>query len=202
VPDVLVLMRITGGTDLISFTYPKVVKRTQAAEHLKRLLAETGWAASDISITDDSVQEAGETPMTSVEFAAAGAVRLDIGGLPLEPIIKAFKDLKTMQVVYAVPASFAFRGLSEYENEYVKIALRRGTTTYMYSITIKDPDFETLGLPFLQPEVAEAADDTGHGGSSPTILAVTLVVVLALSAAALVYLVTSRIAGPSSRNGS
>ncbi len=192
-PDVLVLIHVSGTVDSVSFTYASAVERARAERHLQSLLAETRWTATTTTITDGPPTEIDGTPMTSVEFSTVGAVALDAGGLLLEPIIKAFKDLERIGVIYVISAPFSFRGLGDYENQHVRIAFRHGADTYEYSVTIKDADFETLGLPFLQPETAAHTDDPGNKSSPPQVFKVAAVLILALLAAAFAYLVARRI---------
>lgn len=192
-PDILVLIHVSGAVDSVSFTYASAVERARAERHLQSLLAETRWTATSTTIIDGPSAEIDGASMTSVEFSTVGAVALDAGGLPLEPIIKAFKDLERIGVIYVISAPFGFRGLGNYENQHVKIAFRHGADTYEYSVTIKDANFETLGLPFLQPETSRHSGDPGNRSSPPRVFKVAAVLILALLAAAFAYLVTGRI---------
>lgn len=193
-PDVLVFIQLTGtNMDFVSFTYPKVVSKTQAMTHLNRVTAETGWQALDLRITNNSLLKSGSNPMTSVEFVTPQAVKLELGGLPVEPFVKAFKDLNHIELVYATPPNFIFQGLRQFENKYVKIVLQRGTNTYRYLITIKDSNFETLGLPFLQPETPSAPKTERPVEHKSRTFAVILIIILALVAGALTYKLVGRL---------
>lgn len=189
-PDVVIWIDArTPGANGISITYPSVVKRSKAENHLALLLQETGWTASNINITDTSLSESGENPMTSVEFTVVQSVQYDKGILPIEPFVRAFRDMKTIVLVYMLPEGFRFGGYENFENEYVKIVLRRGTNTYEYTISVKKADFDSLGLPEVGLKQATEPD---AGASKVGTLATVLVLVLALLAAALVYMLTSR----------
>ncbi len=194
-PDVLVFIQLTGtNMDFVSFTYPKVVSQNQAMAHLSRVTSETGWQTLDLRITNNSLLKSGSNPMTSVEFTTPQVVRLDLGGFPIEPLIKAFKDLKHIEIVYVTPPNFTFQGLKNFENKYVKITLQRGTNTYRYQITIKDSDFETLGLPFLQPEAPSTPKTEVATEHKSRALAVVLIIIIALIAGALTYYFVRRLA--------
>ncbi|MDI6827045.1 MAG: hypothetical protein QME62_01020 [Armatimonadota bacterium] len=194
-PDVLIFIQLTGtNMDFVSFTYPKVVPQNQAMAHLSRVSLETGWQTLDLRITNNSLLKSGSNPMTSVEFTTPQAVRLDLGGFPIEPLIKAFKDLKHIEIVYVTPQNFAFQGLKNFENKYVKITLQRGTNTYRYQITIKDSGFETLGLPFLQPEVPNTPKTEVATEHKSRTMAVVLIIIIALIAGVLTYYFIRRLA--------
>jgi len=190
-PDVLVWIDAREqGRHWVSLTYAKVIEKSQVEDYFNRLLSETGWTATNVDISDQSLSASGENPMTSIVFVAPQAVRLDSGTLPIEPIVKALRDLKGMKIVYIVPPDFRFRGLSDFENKYVKISLKRGTNTYEYTVTIKDADFDTLGLPTTG--VRRTPSETKR--DRPGAVALLLVAMLAVLAAALTYLVMSRAA--------
>jgi len=188
-PDVLVWVdaRNPGG-HWVSLTYPKVVPKSQAEDHLGRLLQETGWAASNITISDGSVMKSGDNPMTSAEFVTPSVLQPDAGHLPIEPIIKALKDLKNIEIQYLVSPTFQFTGLSDYENRYVKIGLERGNNTYRYIVLVKSSNFESLDLPASDAPEQPAGDS---GRSSRQAVRV-LVIMLALVTAALAFVITAK----------
>jgi len=192
VPDVLVWIDATrqAGT-WVSVTYPKVVQRAQAEDHLRRLLAETGWTASNVRISEGSVTVQGENPMTSAEFMVPQqSLALESGVLPVEPFIEALRDLKNIELLYIVPQGFAFQGLADFENKYVKITLKRGSNSYRYAIIVKRSDFRELGLPRPGIQAQPPADAEEKGGMNAAL--VGLVVALALATGALAYLITRK----------
>ncbi|MHB0912864.1 MAG: hypothetical protein ACYC2Y_05380 [Armatimonadota bacterium] len=193
-PNVLVWVYAANPDgSLVSITYPNVMKRDRAERDLKKLLAETGWRAGNINITDDSVMASGEHPMTSVEFSAGPTMDPTGRTLPIEPIVKAFRNSKQIAIVYVVPQNFVYEGPGDFENKYVKIALARGSDTYSYDITIKDSDFKDLGLP--KPGVKAEGRRFG----------MVHIFVLAVAVAVAAYFLTRRITlrgrGPRSRSG-
>ena len=191
IPDLVLIVWVTEQMDRVSFTYQKTLDRSEAETQLGSLLRETGWTASDINIEDVKMADGSAT--TTVEFSTLGTVNVSSGTFPLEPIIKAFKDLDYLELQFVLPAQFDFRGIRDYENKYVKIALKRGTNAYGYSIFIKDRSFRTLDLPLVQPE--KPADRSSAHGATSRFLAIVLVVALGISAATLVYFLMKRTAG-------
>lgn len=192
IPDLVMIVWVTEHMDRISFTYQKAMDKSAAEAHLAALLRETGWTANDINIEDVKMADGSST--TTVEFNTLGTVNLGSGALPLEPIIKAFKDLDYLETQFVIPMAFNFQGLREYENKYVKILLKRGTNAYGYSIFIKDRSFRTLDLPLTQPE--ETATSKPTQGNHANVLGIALVVALGILTAVLVYFLMKRAAGP------
>lgn len=187
-PDMIVWIDTRSpGMLYASMTYPKVVPRAQAQKHLDELLKNTGWVAASVNISDSSVMESGENPMTSIELVVNGNVDLKSGVLPLVPIVKTLKDLRNFEILYLTPQTFVFRGYEDYENKYVKITLRHGNNSYVYSVKVKDSSFTTLNPPL--PE-SKSAPKVGRSGMSRMVTA--LIVVLAFLAAALAFMLTTR----------
>ena len=191
VPDVLIWIDArNAGASAVSITYPKVVPKAQAEADLANLLRETGWGAASVNITEGSVMKTGEFPMTSVEFMTPSVVQND-GILPVEPMARAFRNVKNIEVQYLTPATFYFRGWGNFENKYVKITLNRGNNSYRYSIRIKDAGFKSLGLPKLATQ-GNAGNDAVGRRSGVTLITTILIVMLALMAATLAYIFTAR----------
>lgn len=188
-PDALIWIDARKpSANWVSMTYPSVIKKKQAEDDLARLLKETGWSATNIKITNASVMNKGENPMTSIEFMTPEAVNINSGYFPIEPIIKALRNLKNIEILYLVPSGFQSQSVGNYENKYVKITLSHGTDSYRYAIQIKNSDFDSLRLP-VQKQAADQDGSRYH----PIIIA--LVILLALMAAFLAYTLTARFIG-------
>lgn len=194
-PDVLIWIDARNQNGhWVSITYPVVVKREKAEKHLTQLLNETGWSVLNLKISSDSVLESGENPMTSVEFQTPAAIDLSSGNLPVEPIIKALKDLKKIEIHYLTQPGFQFQGLENYENKYVKIAFGRGERSYRYSIDVKNSKFDTLNLPI--PNTQKQAAKKNYSN----LIVFILVSALALTAAILTYAIISNVMQRNSNN--
>ncbi len=176
------LVWVREQMDSVSYTYQNVVKRSVAEKHLANLLQETGWSANNIQVQDLKMADGSAT--TTVEFTTLGTVNLASGGFPLEPIVKAFKDLHYLEIQFVISMPFTFQGLQHFENKYVKIVLNRGTNVYGYSAFIKDPSFQTLNLPLVQPAVSAAPEPDGKRSN---LLDLALILLLGTLAAMVVY---------------
>lgn len=181
------LVWVREQMDNVSYTYQNVVKRSVAEKHLADLLEQTGWTAGNIEIQNLKMADGSAT--TTVEFTTLGTVNPASGSFPIEPIIKAFKDLHYLEVQFVISTPFSFRGLEHFENKYVKIALNRGTNVYGYSIFVKDPNFTTLNLPLVQPPASTSPES---GPRRSRFLEAALIVLLGVFAAVLVYFVMRR----------
>lgn len=190
IPGILIWIdaRNPGGNS-VSVTYPTLVAKSRAESDLHRLLTETKWNALSTQITNSSVMESGESPMTSIELTVTQTVDPQSGALPIEPIIKTFKDLKDIEILYLLPYRFTFRGPGDFENKYVKITLKRGVNTCVYSVQVKRSDFNELGIPMPQ----NPAQSSAKSGNL-RLFVIVLVVILALLAAMLTYILTRRLA--------
>lgn len=185
-PDVLVWVDARNPAGhFVSITFSKLIDQTEAETLLANLLADTGWVATSINISDASLEESGEFPMTSIDFSTPQAVNLSSGELPIEPYVKVLRNTARVQLIYMVPEGFPFQGVRDFENQYVKIVFASSLNTYRYDIVVKDADFETLGLPTAGQ--AAPAENTGRNR-----VVVWSVIVLALLAAVLGYVITSR----------
>lgn len=191
IPDLVMIVWVTEQMDRVSFTYAKTMKRDNVEAHLGNLLRETAWTANNLHIEDLKMGDGSAT--TTVEFSTLGTVNLQSGGFPLEPIIKAFKDLGYLEIQFMVSMPFDFRGLRHFENKHVKIVLNRGTNVYGYSVFIKDPNFKTLDLPLVQ--LGNTAAPKSADAKHSNLLGLALIVLLGLLAAMLVYFLTKRAAG-------
>jgi len=191
IPDLVMIVWVTEQMDRVSFSYDKAMKRDAVEVHLGNLLRETAWTANNIRVEDQKMADGATT--TTIEFTTLGTVNLQSGGFPLEPIIKAFKDLKYLEIQFLVSMPFNFRGLRHFENKHVKIALNRGTNVYGYSVFINDSNFKTLDLPLLQSDATTASKPADAGRTK--LLGLVLIAMLGFFAAMLVYFITKRATG-------
>lgn len=196
-PDVLILI-VASNPQItsVSIIYPKLIPKNVAEANLSTMLRETGWNASNLNISDGSAANSGELPMTSIDFRTSFTLDMESGYLPIEPIIKAFRNVKQMEIQYILPQTFYFHGVGDFQNRYVQIKLISGNNAYRYAVHIKDPSFTTLGLP--KPQV----QSTAPKAVDRTQLTIKiLIVALALMAAAIVFMVSVRVTQSRRRAG-
>jgi hypothetical protein len=186
-PDVLIWIDARNPqANWVAITYPKVIPRPAAEMSIATLLRETGWAARNIDISDGSVETSGDNPMTAIQFVTTATVQPANGYLPIEPIIRAFRNQKLVEIQYMPPPGFLFRGLKDFTNRYVQIKLISGNNAYRYSVQIKDPSFTSLDLP--KPGTPAAAKPDQHVQWTVRFL----IVVLALTAAVIAFMISVR----------
>lgn len=175
-PDVLVLvMTGLGPFDQISINYTTQVSDKNARNDLAVLARLTGWNTSNATIRTETASVPGAKPATSSSFLAQGIINAANGTLPVEPFIDALKRFKSVQVSFIVPSDFKFRGLKDFENEYVKITLNQSKNSFLYKVRVKDSDFERLNLPVTQ-ESAEKREANSGSARFMLILGIALFV--------------------------
>lgn len=189
-PDVLVVVDATRPGQSVSFTYPRIVRREIAQGDLAKLLKETGWSAINIKITDEGGSQAGVSPSTTVEFLVQQAVNPS-GFLPIEPMVKAFRSLQYIQVLYWLPANYRFTGPGDFQNRYVSIKLNARESVLTYDIRVLDSGFSSLGIPTVQNTSAVPHPQPRPAG--PGWGVVLAVIVLALVIGVLVYIITDNL---------
>lgn|GEM_PF-1085844 len=183
-PDVLVL--VLGGfgpSDMAAINYTGIVPKDKAQIDLDTLAAAGKWEVRDATQSDKSV--GGAPPTTSVTFRARGIVDMTHGTLPVAPFVDALKRFKIIDIQYVnLPTDFQFKGLKDFENEFVKITLSGAGTAYKYRVMVKNGKFARLDLPVTQPAAAKPVS-----ASMPVLPRVMLVFGIAIFGAVLVYLV-------------
>ena len=190
-PDILILVNAQmKNANWVSITYPNVVKHSQAQMHLSTLVAETGWRVTNTTITDESVMSSGKDPMTSVQFMTPQVIDPAANILPVEPVIKAYKDYANIQLIYIVPQNARLRAMGSYENKYVTITFNGSPGTYRYGIHVKNPSFQSLNLP--TPGLSGEAGTVGGQNTVARVAAAVLIVLLAIGIAILAFMFTSR----------
>ncbi len=198
-PDVMALI-ISGSMpqDMASIIYNSEVPRANAIADLKEVARLAGWKVSNVSVSTEASAPGGPK-MTSIDFQVdSGAVEWATGIIQVEPFIVALKRFDKIQINYALQGKLPFRSIRDYQNKYVDIDFDTTNRTYSYAVTVKDRDFDKLGLPLIvsQPKEGPGAKTAGNttGGSGKIIW---LALLLALAAGVVVYVISSRAAGKS-----
>ena len=159
-PRVLVLANQLdpSGMANISLSYTKTVPDADARRDFDEIARGTGWTILEGPTLSASPGSKPETPaMSSVEFTAANALPSTPGSLPIEPLALALKRFTPTELVFIMRPDFQFRGLRDFENEFVDIHLRRNANAYSYRLRIKRADFTRLNLPGIVPVGRPAA---------------------------------------------
>ncbi|MGQ9523918.1 MAG: hypothetical protein ACUVTZ_03665 [Armatimonadota bacterium] len=188
--EVMVVVMSTGrGSDRVSISFPKRVPHPRMRDLVRRLEAESGWVAQDLTITDDRMAkgEPASRIMTSAEFSVAGAFVPSTGTFNLEPFLKVFGTYQRIGMVYIVPRWFAFRGPTHYEDENVRVELKGSPGCYTIDAFVKNPNLQRFTLPPRTEPKPAKPKHTGDGLG----IKVAFVGVLAIMTGLIVYLAAS-----------
>ena len=209
VPDVqVVVFPLPTHEWAITTVYPKIIARTTAEARVKRLLGITGWEGSTTEFKNKALERVAANappspPMSSLTFRTPGrVVNLSDGTMPLEPFIRAFRDLERVHITYIIPGNtFTFRGLREYSGQDIEIALSQGEGAYTYVLNIKNHNLDTLQLPryeTLKPgsgtTTTQVTPKSGFIAPAPVVVGTGLAVLLAAGAGTAAYLFFTRVA--------
>lgn len=183
-PNVLVwISSMNPATAYVSVTFPQVIEKTKSELLLANILKETGWTTNNASITNDKPDENGGNPMTSIEFMPSQSVISQDGSLPIEPLVKALKDMKSIQVIVTTYPGFQYTGTGSFENKYVKLALVTGQGSYVFNVNIKDPNFQDPQF----PKAKNVSDNEPVNKPGIGWQIIVIVILLAVATAAIVF---------------
>ena len=186
-PDVLILVLSgTGPWDQVSVNYAAEVSVADVRKDILALANDYKWIIKNERASTALASIPGAKPTTSMSFQTPRIVNADSGLLPIEPFITTFKRFKSMEIVYLTGSEFRFRGLKNFDNEYVNIRMKQSSGSYRYRIEIKDNEFERLGLP--QREVKQ---DNRQRAPMSAGVRVMLSIGLALAVAVVAYLIAA-----------
>jgi hypothetical protein len=182
-PDVLVLVQ-SGFSykDTISISYSGSVSDAQVRKDIESLIKSAGWAMSQAQVSTEDTNAPDSRASTSVTFQTNQMVSPSLGMYPLEPFLLALKRYHTIQVTYFLRERIDFRGLRDYDNQYVSVKYQSPAT---YTVTIKRRDFDRLNLPLTpvkKPIAAKEAKGSGMTG---------LIVILAVLCGIIAYCIAA-----------
>jgi hypothetical protein len=193
-PDAMVL--IMSGLfpeDMGSIIYNSEVSDSDAKADLKEIARIAGWKVSNILVkTESNTPEAPKT--TNIDFQVdSGAVEWAAGIIQVEPFAVALKRFDSIRVNYVLQGKMTFRSLRDYKNRYVDIDFSEDRGTYTYDITVKDRDFDKLGLPIVvtEPTKASKTDSSARETNSRGKI-IWLAFFVALAAGGVVYVLSNR----------
>lgn|GEM_PF-2257928 len=184
VPDVVVLVLsgvLPTPYDAVSVTYNSKTSKDQAHSDLKTLSLLGGWQAKASQIST-----VGGT--TSSEFQALGIVKWDLGVIPIEPFVRTFKRYKNIKLHFIIKGAFPFKSLRDYSDKFVDITFSPTYGAYIYTIKIKNPNFDKLNLPIIVvPESQKTSSAKANQPEKTSNMAKWLI---ALTAAIVVGIIT------------
>ena len=183
-PDVLVLIAYGSRAGQVAISYTGVVPDSQVTKDVRNIAASREWKIADASINTEAVDDK-SAPTTSATFYTADAIDPETGVVELEPIIESLKRFKNIQIIcIGMPADLEYRGVTNFENKYVKVDSSISQGTYRYTVTVKDKSFDKLKLPRTKvdvlPEGEEPAPKKSAAGRTILIIASALLAAMAV----------------------
>ena len=157
-PDLLIVSySLKDGSSVVSLTYPAVVPHKQAMRDVLSLEQATNETFRDIKVTDDFAPIRGSkhhplTRMTSVEFISLQSLSNSDHAFAVASLIDAFKSYPKLAFTYFEAPSFHFRGLRNYEDEYVTVRFIRRGNTFTYNVAVRNAHFKRINLPAYSPD--------------------------------------------------
>jgi len=191
-PQVLVL--VLGGfgpSEQCSISYDSVVALPKAQSDLDTIAAAGKWQVRDAKGVTKSSGGPKPAPTTSISFSAKGLIGYADGTLPLAPYLDGLKRFRFVEVDYIAPSGFAFHGLKDFENRFVKIQMSQNGNSYRYRIVVKDAGFTKLDLPLRESEKPKTEEPQGPDGRR-LVMAIGLAVLAALVAYLVVMYISKR----------
>lgn len=182
-PDVLVLVMGLGAYDQCAINYTTVVPLKTAQADLDAIAALGKWRVSDARSETKSSGGPNPKPTTSITWRAERVIGYSDGTLPLEPFVTALKRFKLIRVLYILPASFQFRGLRQFSNDYVDILFSPNENCY--NVVVKNNHFSRLNLPLTQPQ----EPNPQQSRSMPIGWRIALALGIGIPAAVMAYLI-------------
>lgn len=186
-PDVLILVLTNiGALDQVSINYNSNIPIAVAQKDLNFLIHQAKWLVQNPNASIEAPNIPGAKPTTSVLFTTQGMVNTRTGAMALEPFIEALKRFKHIEIDYIQVPNIQYRGVKDFENDFVKINLSQSGSVYRYKVVIKDSKFNNLQLPVTQAQT----ERVGHGGM-PVGARIMLIIGIALLGAMVVYVATT-----------
>jgi hypothetical protein len=186
-PEAIVLVLSgVGPFDQVAINYDNSVSRKRIEEDIREIKRVSGWPVRNLEIVTRKDSTPGAKPVTSSQFEVPPVANKAEGTLPLEPFIAALRRFQSIQVIYLVMGEFRFRGLKDFENDYIKIKLKQRKGAYTYNIQIKNSRFDDLNLPLKEERSAEMQKT-----NISAVARFIIVLMVAVVGGALVYLIAS-----------
>lgn len=156
-PDVqIVVLALPTGTYAVSSVYPKQIPKAVAQGRIDRLLALTKWTAtnrkfSDAPATPNPLSDS-RTPkgkLSAASFETTGMVYAADGTINWEPFLRAFGDVRRINMVCFTATDFAYRGPVSFESDRVSFSASAGEGTVAAVANLKKPEPSpaVFGLP-------------------------------------------------------
>ncbi|MBC8143392.1 MAG: hypothetical protein H7Y38_18345 [Armatimonadetes bacterium] len=205
-PDVqiLVLALPTGGV-AVSSVYPGQVTKAVAQGRVDKLLALTGWKATNRRFSDaptgNPLEDNRAKKLSAASFETTAPMFGTDGKIDSEPFLRAFGDLGRVNLIYMPGASYTYTGVRHFDSPRLSFdVMDSGQGTVAIAATVKQPEANPapFGLPTTDIPVASvgaAQKNVARNNAANRTVKVALLIAVALGSALVVYGLASRYVG-------
>lgn len=205
-PDVqIVVLPLPTGTYAVSSVYPKRVPKAVAQGRIDRLLALTKWKATNRKFSDapavPNPLRDDQTPkgkLSAASFETTGTIYADDGSINWDPFLRAFGDVRRINLVCFTGTDFAYRGPVSFESTRIAFSASAAQGTVAAVANIKKP--EPAPAPFGLSQYATASPKTtvvtkpvAENGQARRVVGIVLIALVATGVALVIYALTSRL---------
>jgi hypothetical protein len=185
--------------------YPKQVPKAAAQARIDRLLALTKWPAksrkfSDAPAVPNPLNDGatGKGKLSAASFETTGAIYAEDGTINWDSFLRAFGDVRRINMVCFTGTDFAYRGPVSFESDRVTFSASGGEGTVAAVANIKKPEPSpgSFGLPqyaTVAPKAVAATKPKANSGQTRRIVGTVLVALAATGVALIIYALTSRL---------
>ncbi len=160
----IVIFPDPSGQEGITFALSGVVPREEMARRFQAMLQYGGWKGQLLRVRSGvSRQSFLGTPLpagTDALGITQGMVDRQRGGFNLEPIIRAFADVKRFHIYVLMKDPLNYRGITEWKTDALHIRLEQSPDVYHFTVDVLEPSGD-LRVPTGAPSVLDTARARG-----------------------------------------
>ncbi len=160
----IVIFPDPSGQEGITFALSGVVPREEMARRFQAMMHYGGWNGQLLRVrSGGSRQSFLGTPLpegTDALGITRGMVDRQRGGFNLEPIIRAFADVKRFHIYILMKDPLNYRGITEWKTDALHIRLEQTPDVYHFTVDVLEPAGD-LRVPTGAPSVLDSARARG-----------------------------------------
>ena len=196
-PDVqIVVLVLPTGSYAVSSVYPTQVPQAAAQARIARLLKLTGWHATNRRFSDVSPDaKRSLVKLSAASFETGDAVIGTDGTVDWEPFLRAFGDVRRVNVACFTPANWLYKGATQFDSPRLSLTVTPVPGSVTLAAAIKQPALDQAPFGVPSADALEPAPSARHVARSGTASGSPLVIgaLLAAVSAALLYFSVSRL---------
>lgn len=207
-PDVQILVvTLPTGSTAVSSVYPGQVSKQTAQKRVDKLLALTGWKATNRRFSDaptgNPLEDNRAKKLSAASFETGSNVFGADGVIDSEPFLRAFGDLGRINLIYMPGASYTYTGIRRFDSPRLAFqVMSSGQGTVAIAATVKQPgeNAPPFGLPLTDVAVRSVSGvarqtNVAESPALRSMIKVAILLVLAIGSALVVYGLASRYVG-------